>query len=713
MSTDSTLFGPPYLTGELHVGNCCPIFSKDFILNYNRIFNKRSENYTYNFDAQGLPLEQKIRTLYPKASAKETVKECLKLANRNLTNIQNQLKSMNLRPDISTDNILCTTNLSYKVSQMNYFKRLFDRNILYESLKHLPFCYNCDTVLANAQIESQVIDRNAYVIGAEILEGKFRNALLLFATTQPHTLINNCAIALKPEKEYYVYTYNNKIIIAGTPKLDQLLQIDAQLIDVVQSKLLSNTRYKLCLKSRILSKGKIILSDIVTDLSSESTDRSLKETVLDSIAAVHLSVLDSKTDYDVIFTQPDTNKFKSWTNENVIKRQLKIKKNIYFKREMWLEELRDFFKLYSFREQKSVCWRCKLPLDYFLTRQWFLRISPQDRSQMLKLIEGISLNEESMRSKLINWFEKPVDWCVSRSRYYGTPFPLAYCTNTKCDLNLKRLSIEFNSKDFRDESQCYPHNMKLILKRKNITCNSCHKDLTPELSVLDVWCDSGFLALHFNKSYDWLIEGQDQIRGFFYCLAVMYFLQKKQLPYNGLIFTGWFVNNTKDKLSKSKGAQSITEVIEQSSLEALKSYCISKCRSKDVLFSIDKVQEEKKYTNNILNVIRYLKFPEYQVSLKDINSVVRDLIASDSSLKPYIRSFLKLRTKIHNFVKRGRIDLYWIHLKNYILHVYSRKLINTYKKLARNDLNLRILIKYIGTSLLKLANPAIGNEYII
>ena len=661
MTLSWTLQGPPFLNGSLHVGHGVNIIIKDFTLRFQKQILNQSAPWYYNFDCHGLPIEREVEKIIKPGDS--FIDKCLELNDKFLEEGIETLNRLNLLHLVTKENILCTNEIKYKVKLMNFISELFEQKKLYLDLKHIPYCYNCNSPLANAEIEKKEIEENIYLICAEIIDKKYKSYKLIFATTELETVLQNKAICLNPNHKYGL---KNKTI-SGVIEPEFILGSQ-----------LEGMKYKIYTTEKQIV-GTILCSELIH--SSQFSEKS----ILSTYASVGLSPWGSELDYNLILKNNILTK-KEIDSECENQR---IERTIIVKNKKQIP----YVQLLKRKCLHEVCWRCNNKIAYTLTEQWFLNINSAERD-LLSNVKFIGSNDKNVLNETHKFFSNPVNWNISRYRVFGTPLPIL-----KCDCgNLK--SILYEEEDFKSRNECYYPMLNTVLERKNIDLSCfCGKKYAPIQNSLDVWLDSGFLPLYFDlkEPYAVLIEGVDQKRGWFYSTAVLSVMSSfKNLPYKNLYYTGWILNNAR-KISKSNNTLgTLKELLDNTEILNLRSYAITNANSSDTEYSLDLVNQEKKYVNAIINAKKFLNNRIFQNDLKVNVQLFKNELLKLKELQDYLNLCFF----------NNQYDKYWITLKNHFLQVYSRDYINTYKK--NTSMEEACFLKEYGCRLFKYIYPVLG-----
>ena len=667
MNLSWVLNGPPFTSGDLHIGHGVNILVKDFCLRYQKTILQQEGFWNYSFDCQGLPIERNVEK-----QEGDLIENCLKYSNFYFQKGLKTLNKLNLLHQATETNTLLTNSLDYKLALTSFVSKLYQKGLLYKSSKHINYCYNCETSLANAEIESQKIDWKVYVFKAHLKNFALADSIL-FATTRPETVFLNKALVVHPEHMYGLI----KGVLSGAFK---------EATQVLKGSLLEGVSYELLDRfDQVISRGKILLSD--TEVYSNQLKTYEDASILGDYACVGLSPWGDLKDYTLIVNN-------GIMTEKEIRDSMKsscIVASTLLK-DGSLENLK-VEKVYTYQKFCDSCWRCKTKVSYALGDQWYLKISSDSRA-LLAQVETIKCNNLKLLKETAKFFSNEIDWCISRSRKYGTPLPIFECT--KCGFHK---TVDYTSLKLSQETFFYSK----ITQEEPCTCGGFLKQVP---FSLDVWIDSGFIPLYLNPSgveaYETFIEGIDQKRGWFYSTAVLSVLNNGRLPYKGLTYLGWIMNQRK-KISKSSNTLvSLETLLDQVDLLNLRSYALSRANSTPAEFSSELINLEKKYVNVIFHLKKLLSMETYTFELSE--SLIKELY--ESSFKEHLKELDSLETLLRTKFLQLEFSSYWQILKNHLLLVYSRKLINTHKK--DQSFLTRAFLKYYGVRLLKYVDPVLG-----
>lgn len=454
-----------------------------------------------------------------------------------------------------------TFDRSYIESVWWVLKQAWDKELLYEDFRVVPYCYRCGTSLSSHEVAlgyDEVTDRSVYIKFA--VKGKERTYLLAWTTT-PWTLPGNVALAINPSiaysvfddesGEHYILADEREAAVFGTTghvktaiSADELLAMDyLPLFDIPA--LQTSTAYK------------VYPADFVT--------------IGDGTGIVHTAVMYGEDDFALgssvglpkyhtvdlngLFTDEvpgfGGRKAKDKDTEAEIINLLTGQGNI--------------LKEEAYTHTYPFCWRCSTPLIYYGKRSWFIRMSGL-REQLLERNAGVRWVPEHLRDgRFGEWLREVKDWALSRDRYWGTPLPIWHCDS--CD---HKTCIGSFDELASHSGAAAPNDVhRPAIDEVTFACTACQSGTMHRYSeVIDVWFDSGAMPLaqqHYpferkeviesGRAYpaDYIAEGIDQTRGWFYTLLAIATMLDLDAPYKTVVSYGHLLDKQGKKMSKSKG----------------------------------------------------------------------------------------------------------------------------------------------------------------
>lgn len=453
---------------------------------------------------------------------------------------------------IDLDHPYVTYDNNYIETEWWILKKFFDEGLFYEGQKILPYCPRCGTGLATHEVAQgyKEISVDTVIV---CMKKKDEDSYFLVWTTTPWTLIANVALCVNPNEEYVKVLSQGYKFILAKKLVNKVLGDDIEILETYKGKDLEYTEYEQLIPSLSVNKKAFYVT----------CDNYV--TMEDGTGIVHLAPAFGQDDYnvgrkyDLPYLNPvgEDGKYKEglWQGMNVFEADLEVIK--YLKKENKL-----------FKKQKLIhnyphCWRCESPLLYYSKPSFYLEIT-KIKDKIIEANKKVNWYPDYVGEKrFANWLENLNDWAISRNRYWGTPLPLWRCT-CGCDImigskkELIEKSIEKLPQDF-DLHRPYVDNI-------HIKCPKCGLPMQRVNDVIDCWFDSGsmpFSQYHypfenqelFNTQFpaDFIAEGIDQTRGWFYSLLVISTFVKGISPYKNVLVNELLLDKNGQKMHKSKG----------------------------------------------------------------------------------------------------------------------------------------------------------------
>ncbi len=577
------LDGPPYANFTPHVGHIKNTIFKDMLI---RIAFMKGYNVLFQpgFDTHGLPVENMVEKKLDLKTKKDIekfgvhnfMKECKESA---ILNKDLWMKAYEKLGSLYTlKKPYLTYEDSYVASGWWAFSEMYKKGLVYEGEKPVMWCPRCETSLAGYEVTDsykEVSDPGVYVL----FKLKDSDEHLLVYTTTPWTLPANVAIAIAPAEDYVVAEVAGKKVILAQKRLERLSQegFGYSILKTFKGKELVGREYEPLLDvplQRDLVKGKYGKSHVIVAsiailkervASKMRTKKGVKGedvfeefvTTVEGTGLVHTAPGHGKTDglvgqhYKLAAVSPLDNRA-HFTEESGFSGFVKDADNEIIER---LETEGKLLFKEVIKHNYPLCWRCKSPLIFRLSKQLFFRVD-----EVKKIIqrenEKVLWYPDFARERFDNWVDNAEDWNISRQRYWGIPIPIWRADDgeeivVKSGKELEKLSGEKIS-DLHAVDD-------IVIERKG-------KKFVKMKGILDVWFDSGIAPWAslgypeknkelFEKNFpvSRINEAQDQIRGWFYSLMFCSSAIFEKPAYKEVSMTGWVLDRNGNKMSKSLG----------------------------------------------------------------------------------------------------------------------------------------------------------------
>ena len=512
-------------------------------------------------DTHGLPVEVNVekklgfngKADIEKFGIKNFIDECRNTTDTCIDDVKKLTNMMGQFIDMEHPYVTCSNE--FIESEWWIINEMHKKGLIYEGNRVLPYCPRCGTELSNFEVAQGYKEVSVNTVIAPFkVEGK--DEYFLAWTTTPWTLMANLALCVNPDEDYVkVESMGYKFILAKA-LADKVLGEDYSILETFKGKTLVGTKYEQ-LMPFVKTEGKAF--EVVADSYV---------TMEDGTGIVHIAPAYGADDnriakeYGITFVNPVglDGKYTEgpWAGRLVTDPELEI--DII----RWLKENDKLFKKIKISHEYPHCWRCKSPLIYFAKPAWYLN----NTSMKDKIIEAnskINWHPSFVGEKRFNnWLENMVDWGIGRNRYWGCPLPIWKCECGHFDVigsiaELKEKSLEEIKDSELDLHRPYVDNI-------HIRCSKCGKVMNREKDVMDVWFDSGsmpYAQFHypfenkelFEKQFpaDFIAEGIDQTRGWFYVLLVISTIISGESSYKNVLVNDLMLDANGKKMSKSLG----------------------------------------------------------------------------------------------------------------------------------------------------------------
>ena len=609
--------GPPYANGHIHMGTALNKILKDIIVRSRQMAGLNAV-YVPGWDCHGLPIEHNVDKELGdrKANLSKTQirKKCRRYAEKYIDIQRNEFKRLGVMGE--WDNPYLTMNYAYEATIARECCKFAIDGSLFRSKKPIHWCCSCQTALAEAEIEYADESSPSIFVKFELIDnldlasvelGDKKVSIIIWTTT-PWTLPANLAIALHPDFSYAaVEIAGGEIYILAKELVESCMatfKIDTY--KIVAELGASQLERKRCRHPLYDRESLVILGDHVT---------------LDAgTGCVHTAPGHGREDYDVglqygleAYSPVDdqgrfTKEVDYFSSQFVFEANQSIIDKLYQRGALVAQE--------QLAHSYPHCWRCKNPVIFRATPQWFISMESNDlRNKSLTAIDQVDWVPHWGRERIYGMIENRPDWCLSRQRAWGVPIAVFTCR--KCEaLFMNDATADRIYELFAEHgADIWFEKAAADILPAGTECHECgHGDFKMETDILDVWFDSGVshAAVLEARAYlawpaDLYLEGSDQHRGWFHSSLLTAVGTRGTAPYRAVLTHGFVVDAEGRKMSKSIGnVVAPKEVISQFGAEILRLWVSAADYRDDIRISDTILKQLSDAYRRIRNTSRFI-----------------------------------------------------------------------------------------------------------
>ena len=609
--------GPPYANGDIHLGHALNKSLKDFIVRYKNMTGYKSP-YVPGWDTHGLPTELKARKKAgvgnsASISEVELRKICRDFAMQYIDGQREQFKRLGAIGE--WDNPYITLKHEFEAKQIEIFSEMACKGYIYRGLKPVYWCSDCETALAEAEIEYAEDPCHSIYVKFKVTDdlGKLsamgadlKNTYFVIWTTTTWTLPANVAICVGPRFNYSLIKCDGEYyVMAEELYVSAMEAAGKENYEVIGTIKGSELEYMKTAHPFIDRTSLVIVGNHVTLESGTG--------------CVHTAPGHGIDDYEVCRNYPElpivvpvdskgklteeAGRFAGLSTEDANKPIAQ-----------YLEETGNLFALKKIIHQYPHCWRCKNPVLFRATKQWFCSVE-DFKDDAVKAIKNIKWIPGWGEDRITSMVRERKDWCISRQRKWGVPIPIFFCKDCGepvIDKDVMKAVSELFAKEGSDA--WYSRDVKDIIPQ-GLVCSKCGcSEFEKEKDIMDVWFDSGVshaavceTRLYLKWPADLYLEGADQYRGWFQSSLLTAIATKGKAPYKTVVTHGWVIDMEGKKMSKSQGnGLSPSAIIDKYGADILRLWVASSDYHADVRISNDILKQLSEAYRKIRNTARYI-----------------------------------------------------------------------------------------------------------
>jgi isoleucyl-tRNA synthetase len=606
--------GPPYANGHIHLGHALNKILKDIIVKSRQMTGYDSP-YVPGWDCHGLPIEHQVgKELKAKGGSlsKVEIRQRCRAYAEKFIDIQRQ-EFQRLGVLGSWDHPYLTMRPAYVAEILEEYGQFYFSGAIHRSKKPIHWCATCRTALAEAEVEYENQRTPAIFVKFALAQapagvpqlGAYEKISLVIWTTTPWTLPANLAIAAHPDLEYAAVDTGSEILVVAADLAQGLLSswgLEGQEIFRVKGRALEGA---VCRHPWLNRDSQVILANYVT--------------LEAGTGLVHIAPGHGQEDYDSgrRYNLPpyspvdDGGKFTQEVPEFAGQKVWEANAGI-------IELLKERGKLLAAADLTHSyphCWRCKQPIIFRATEQWFISMEANDlRSKALAAIDRVTWIPRWGRERIYQMVERRPDWCISRQRAWGVPIVAFHCEACGEVLLTPEIMAAVVDRARREGIDFWFADPVTELLPAGTKCTCGSVLFRKETDILDVWFDSGVswaavvepdpdLAL----PADLYLEGSDQHRGWFHSSLLTCVGTRGQAPYKGVLTHGFVVDGDGRKMSKSLGnVIAPQEVMDKYGAEILRLWVAAEDYRDDVRLSPDILKQLADAYRRFRNTTRFM-----------------------------------------------------------------------------------------------------------
>ena len=608
--------GPPYANGDIHLGTALNKVLKDIIVKYKNM-NGYCSPYVPGWDTHGLPIELKamksIGVENGAIPATELRKHCKEFALSFVENQKNQFKRLGVLGDF--DDPYLTLKPEFEARQVKVFGEMAKRGYIYKGLKPVYWCPGCQTALAEAEIEYSDDPCHSIYVKFKVSDDKgifsalgidLDKTYFVIWTTTTWTLPGNLAICLGPEYDYTVVKASNgENYVMAQYLVPQTMEAAGITEYTCEGTFLGKELEGIKTEHPFMNRpSPVIIGDHVTLESGTG--------------CVHTAPGYGVEDFEVCKNYDDIGIVVGVDGKGVLTKDSGMFEGLKTDEAnkviaQHLEDIGALFALEKIEHQYPHCWRCKSPVLFRATEQWFCSVN-DFKDDAVKAIEDVEWIPGWGEDRIKGMVMDRSDWCISRQRTWGVPIPIIYCKDCHKPI-VTEDTINAISEMFRKEGSdaWYTKDVSEFIP-ESVKCECGCGEFEKEMDIMDVWFDSGVTHSavldereELSSPADLYLEGADQYRGWFQSSLLTSVVCNGRAPYKAVCTHGWVVDGQGKTMHKSLGnGIEPSEITEKYGADILRLWVASSDYHSDIRISKDILSQLSDAYKKIRNTARFI-----------------------------------------------------------------------------------------------------------
>ncbi|MEW5797065.1 MAG: isoleucine--tRNA ligase [Candidatus Zixiibacteriota bacterium] len=553
--------GPPTANGKPGIHHVISRTVKDLVCRYKAMQGFRVDRKA-GWDTHGLPVEIEVEKQLGFVNKAQVIEYGIAQFNQKCReSVFRYLEDWNRITHrigywLDLDDAYITLKNEYIESVWHILKNLYDRGLIYQGHKTVPFCPRCGTAISSHEVAQgyELVKDPSLFVKMKAADGDFS---YLVWTTTPWTLPSNAALCMKADADYVTVRHQGEKLVMAEALVMRVLGPEVEIL----------ARHK---GAGFVKRRYIPLFDFYKEQSDKAFYVITGEfvTLDDGTGIVHIAPGFGADDYEIgqKYGLPVLQAIEA---NGLFKAEAGKYAGMFVKDAdpVITDDLKKAGKLYKkelYEHNYPFCWRCDSPLIYIARESWYIRTT-QFKEQLIKNNNAISWVPDEIRTgRMLDWLENNVDWALSRERFWGTPLPIWVCDSAKCG----KMRAVGSIAQLKEEAVACPDDIELhrpMIDEIKLECE-CGGSMTRVPELIDVWFDSGampYAQWHypfenkevFERKYpaDFISEAVDQTRGWFYSLLAISTMLFDKAPFKNVVVLEFVLDKEGKKMSKHKG----------------------------------------------------------------------------------------------------------------------------------------------------------------